>query len=268
MNSTLLAGNGDRLRVPREVIGSHWGSAHRAASALGEHLGVPVPDALLLMRARALSTNTPSHSSPPASPGTRQAGTTTEHGLLRPTRQRNRGNSRSAAGEGPWESGQLQRQDEEFTARAGCVRIPARTGTEDMTPHHFAAANDPSAQHLALDITGMNTTITCAQRALAARPPQAQEMLLLAHLLRGHLALLLAEVLPRLNTMDRGTTRWDQHNADYDAARHTLHTTPADDRPGAAALRLRDLAHACEQLLALHLALPHEPGRRPRPGPR
>ncbi|MFF0740645.1 DUF6415 family natural product biosynthesis protein [Streptomyces sp. NPDC004111] len=133
-----------------------------------------------------------------------------------------------------------------------------------MTPHHFAAANDPSTHDLALDITGMTDTIRCAHRALAARPPQTQEMLLVAHLLRGHLALLLAEVLPRLNTMDRGTTRWDQHKADYDAARHTLHTTPADDRPGAAALRLRELAHACEQLLALHTAPPHKPGPAPR----
>ncbi|MFF0740644.1 GAF domain-containing protein [Streptomyces sp. NPDC004111] len=59
MDSTMLAENGGRLWEPREVVESHWGSAHRAAGALGEHLGLPVSDALLLMRARALSTNTP-----------------------------------------------------------------------------------------------------------------------------------------------------------------------------------------------------------------
>ncbi|MFF0744970.1 GAF and ANTAR domain-containing protein [Streptomyces sp. NPDC004111] len=59
MDSALRAEDPSRLWDPRRMIDAHWGSTHRAAGMLAEHLGLPVSDALLLIRARALSTNTP-----------------------------------------------------------------------------------------------------------------------------------------------------------------------------------------------------------------
>ncbi|MFF0738853.1 GAF domain-containing protein [Streptomyces sp. NPDC004111] len=56
---TLLDDEAGPLWEPREVIDAHWLSAHRAAGALAEHLGVTAPEALLLMRARSLRTGIP-----------------------------------------------------------------------------------------------------------------------------------------------------------------------------------------------------------------
>ncbi|MFF0744989.1 ANTAR domain-containing protein [Streptomyces sp. NPDC004111] len=59
LQSVLLDDGAGPLWEPREVIDAHWLSTHRAAGMLAEHLGVTGPEALLLMRARALRTGTP-----------------------------------------------------------------------------------------------------------------------------------------------------------------------------------------------------------------
>ncbi|MFF0740529.1 hypothetical protein ACFYVL_09010 [Streptomyces sp. NPDC004111] len=58
METELLAEDGCDWE-PQGMVDAHWLSAHRAAGALAEHLGLPSSEALLLMRARALSTGIP-----------------------------------------------------------------------------------------------------------------------------------------------------------------------------------------------------------------
>ncbi|MFF0738836.1 hypothetical protein ACFYVL_00390 [Streptomyces sp. NPDC004111] len=58
MESVLLAEDGCDWE-PRDMIEAHWLSAHRAAGVLAEHLGLPVSETMVLMRARALRTGTP-----------------------------------------------------------------------------------------------------------------------------------------------------------------------------------------------------------------
>ncbi|MFF0738856.1 hypothetical protein ACFYVL_00505 [Streptomyces sp. NPDC004111] len=56
----------------------------------------------------------------------------------------------------------------------------------------------------------MTDTVNRAHRALSMRPlSHSDEPALLVHLRRGHLGLLLAELLPRLRSTDCGTTRWE-----------------------------------------------------------
>ncbi|MFF0747417.1 DUF6415 family natural product biosynthesis protein [Streptomyces sp. NPDC004111] len=129
---------------------------------------------------------------------------------------------------------------------------------------HFAAPNDTAARRLALDVAVMTDTVARAHQALASHPlPRPDEVALLTHLLSGHVRLLLEDVLPRLRAMDHGTTRWDQHKADYDAAHHALEAGPTHGL-GAATIRLRDLTRGCERLLEILAAAGPEPGRAHR----
>ncbi|MFJ3699655.1 DUF6415 family natural product biosynthesis protein [Streptomyces sp. NPDC090052] len=112
-----------------------------------------------------------------------------------------------------------------------------------------------SSETAPLDTALMADTVKRALRALDCVPvPRPDTVQTLTSLLKGHIALLLSELRPVLDTMDRGSLEWGRAKVQYNNARALLDSDQTRGLSSAVA-RLADLARTCNNLMNDHFTV-------------
>ncbi|WP_328541123.1 DUF6415 family natural product biosynthesis protein [Streptomyces sp. NBC_00344] len=121
----------------------------------------------------------------------------------------------------------------------------------NVTPQPRQQSSDTAPLNTAL----MADTVERALQALDCNPvPRPDTVETLTSLLTGHIALLLSELRPALDTMDHGSLEWNRAQVQYNNARALLSSEPTRGLHSAVA-RLSDLARICDNLMNDHFRL-------------